>query len=115
MPQMPVYVTVTSSSSSPTRAVNLDYGHPSPFNVAVGATFSSTTMTATYGVEYSLDDPLLLSIQGSTRATLWFPDVNLPAGTAAAGTTNYMFPVAAVRFTVTAISSSSVIFSVLQG
>lgn len=111
---MPVYVTFTTSSATPGRVVNLDWSQ-SPFNVAVGVTYSSTSMTATYGVEYTLDDPQSLLNAGSTRAQIWLPDANIPAGTSSAATTNYMFPVAGVRCTVTAISSSSVIFSVLQG
>lgn len=113
MPQMPVYITLTATGT--TRAVNIDYNKPSPCNVAVGVTYTSTTMTATYGVEFTMDDASYLTTLGSTRAAVWLPDANLPAGTSSAATTNYMFPPAAVRCTVSAISSGSVIFSVIQG
>ncbi len=110
----PVYISITSSSSSPTRAVNLDTSQ-SPFNTSVGVVFGSTSMTATYGVEFTMDDQLYLNNIGSTRALAWLPDANLPTGTTSAATTNYMFPVAAVRCTVTALSSSYVVFQVIQG
>lgn len=108
----PVYITLTSTGV--TRPVNLDTSQ-SPFNVSVGVVYSSTTMTATYGVEFTMDDQEVLDRAGSTRARIWLPDANLPAGTSSAATTNYMFPVAAVRCTVTAVSSSSVVFQVIQG
>jgi hypothetical protein len=113
MPMMPVYITLSSTGTS--RAVNLDYNSRSPFNVSVGVTYGSSTMTATYGVEYTLQDPLYQSLIGSTAAQIWIADANLPAGQTATGTTNYMFPVAAVRCTVSAISSGSVTFCVMEG
>lgn len=108
----PIYVVLSSTGTS--RVVNLDT-RMSPFNVSVGVGFGSTTMTATYGVEFTLQDQMYLSAIGSTLAVSWFADVNLPAGTSSAATSNYMFPVAALRCTVTALSSSWVVFSVLQG
>ncbi len=108
----PVYVTLTSTGV--TRAVNLDTSQ-SPFNVSVGVVYGSTSMTATYGVEFTMDDQQYLNNIGSTRALAWLPDANLPAGTSSAATTNYMFPVAAVRCTVSAVSSSYVVFQVIQG
>lgn len=108
----PVYITLSSAGT--TRAVNLDT-RMSPFNVSVAVAYGSTTMTAAYGVEYTLDDQQYLTNIGSTLARSWFEDVNLPAGTSSAATSNYMFPVAAVRCTVSAISSSWVSFKVMQG
>jgi len=108
----PVYVTLTSTGV--TRAVNLDTSQ-SPFNVSVGVVYGSTTMTATYGIEFTMDDQQVLTNTGSTRALSWLADANLPAGTSSAATSNYMFPVAAVRCTLTAISSSYVTFQVIQG
>jgi hypothetical protein len=114
MPQMPVYITMSSTGVS--RIVNVDYNKPTPCNIAVGASFSSTSaMTCTYGVEFTMDDTNLQALYGSTRAAVWQADANLPAGTSSEATTNYMFPPAALRFTVSAISSGSVTFSVIQG
>jgi hypothetical protein len=110
----PVYISITSSSSAPTRAVNLDTSQ-SPFNVSVGVVFGSTSLTAAYGVEFTMDDRQYLDAIGSTRALSWLPDANLPAGTSSGATSNYMFPVAAVRCTVTSLSSSYVVFQVIQG
>jgi len=108
----PVYITLTSTGV--TRSVNLDTSQ-SPFNVAVGVVYGSTSMTATYGIEFTMDDQNYLANIGSTRAVSWMPDANLPAGTSSAATSNYMFPVAAVRCTVSAVSSSYVTFQVIQG
>lgn len=113
MPMRPVYITMTSTGTS--RPVALDYNSRSPFNVSVGVVFPSTTMTASYGVEFTLQDPLFMSLTGSTATQVWVPDANLPSGTSSAATTNYMFPVAAVRCTVNSLSSSYVIFTVQQG
>lgn len=112
MPQMPVYITMTSTAVS--RVVNMDYNKTGPFNASISVDFGSTSMTATYGVQYTLDDANLLTLRGSTRAVTWFNDLGLPPGTAAAGVSNYNYPVAAVQFTLTAISSSYVTFTVLQ-
>ena len=113
MPTKPVYITMTSSGVS--RVVNMDFNSNSPFNATVGAVYGSTTMTATYGIEYTLLDQQTLRQYGSTQAIIFFPDANLPTGTTSAATSNYLFPIAGVRFTLSAISSSYVTFCVLQG
>lgn len=109
----PIYATLSATGT--TRSINLDR-FQSPFNVSVAVTYATTTMTATYGVEYTLDDAQYLAAIGSTKAISWLPDANLPAGTSSGNvTTNYTFPVSAVRMTVTAVSSSSVTICVTQG
>lgn len=107
----PVYVTLTSTGTS--RAVNLDY-RVAPFNAYIAVTGSSSG-TFTYGVEYTVDDQLYLTNIGSTRSLTWLTDAILPAGQTANGTSGYTYPVAAVRCTVSAISSAIVTFRVLQG
>jgi len=112
MPAMPVYVTVTSSSSSPTRAVNLDYNKYSDFNVSVTATFVSTSATATFFAETTRQDQQYLSAIGSTIAVTWQQDLTF--GTSSTlNSVQYTSPMAAIRFTVTALSSQ-ILFSVIQ-
>ncbi len=63
---------------------------------------------------YTLDDQQWLTNIGSSRAPVYFADANLN-GVSSNGTTNYMFPVAGVRLSVTAVSSATVTMCVLQG
>ena len=106
----PIYITSTSVSAS--TAVNLDY-RQSPFNVSVAVTGSSSG-TFSYTVQYTLDDQQVLTAIGSTASITWFSDANLVA-VSSNGTTNYMFPVAAVRLNSTAISGAILTMCVLQG
>ena len=109
----PTYITRTSTGTM--GPVNLDY-RQSPFNASVGLTVSTSSGTVTYGVQYTLDDQQYLTNIGSTRALVWIDDVNLPTGTSSFNqTTNDMFPVAAVRCVVSAISSCTAAFCVIQG
>ena len=105
-----IYTTVSSTAVS--RIINLDYNQ-SPFNVSLAVTGSSSG-TFTYTVEYSLDDQQQLTSIGSTRAPVWFSDANLTALSCNA-TGNYMFPVAGVRITASALSSAVVTLCTLQG
>lgn len=112
----PVYVT---SSSTGVQTVYVDRTQ-SPFNLTVGVTLSSTAGTAAYGVQYTLDDPGYLAAIGSTRAPVWFNDTALGSTTSAgtggtAASNSYAFPIAGIRNTITAVSSTNVIFTVLQG
>jgi hypothetical protein len=83
--------------------VNLDY-RVSPFNVSVGVT--STNAAFTYNVEYTFDDANYLASIGSSLPPTWFFDTNLSTASSN-GVSNYLFPVAAVRFTVTAFSAGA--------
>lgn len=108
----PVYITLTATGTS--RVVNLNCGGVwTP--ATVSTVFGSTSMTAAYGVEYSLVDAQYNEAIGSTLAQTWTADANMPAGTSSGGQTTYSTPIAAVRLTLTAISSSYVRFSVIQG
>lgn len=113
MPMMPVIIALSSVGTS--RTVNMDYNSRSPFNASVSAVFSSTTMTATYGIQYTFNDPVFNAAIGSTTNTVWLNDAILPPGATATGASNYTFPIAAVQCIVTAISSGSIIFTVMQG
>lgn len=106
----PRYLTLSSVTTS--SALNLDY-RQSPFNVSIAVTGSSSG-TFGYTVQYTLDDPQYLTIIGSTRSPVWFPDANLTAMSCNA-TGNYMFPIAAVRLNSTAVSSAQLTMCVIQG
>ena len=116
----PQYVTLTSVSCSAT--VNLDYRRHDGMNASVAVTGSSSG-TFTYSVLYTLDDQQFLTNLGGTmgagsslasRTPVFFPDANLSSASSN-GTSNYMFPVAGVRLSVTAISSAIVTMCVIQG
>lgn len=106
----PRYITMSSVATS--TNINLDT-RQSPFNVSVAVTGSSSG-TFGYTVQYTLDDAQWLANIGSTRAQVWFNDVNLVA-LSSNGTGNYMFPVAAVRLNSTAVSSAAITMCVIQG
>lgn len=106
----PVYISATTVSCSAT--VNIDWRRR-PMNASIAVTGSSSG-TFTYSVLYTLDDQQVLTSVGSTRSPVFFADANL-SGVSSNGTTNYMFPVAGVRLSVTAVSSATVTMCVMQG
>jgi hypothetical protein len=106
----PTYITATTVSCS--AVVNMDY-RKSPMNASVAVTGSSSG-TFSYTVLFTLDDPQYLTSIGSTRAPVFFSDANLGAASSN-GTTNYMFPIAGVKLSVTAVSSAQVTMCVIQG
>ena len=65
--------------------------------------------TATYGVEFCLDN-----VNDPTITARWFPDATLPAGTTASGTTTYNAPIQFVRVNIAALSGV-LEMKVLQG
>ena len=107
----PQYVSLNSISCSAT--INLDYRRHDGMNASVAVTGSSAG-TFSYTVLYTLDDQQFLSGIGSSRTPVFFPDANLGAASSN-GTSNYMFPVAGVRLSVTAVSSAVVTMCVIQG
>ena len=112
---MPRPVYITASSTGTLGPVNLDYG-AKPFTATIGVMFNSSTMTATYGVQYTVQDQQQLTIINSTLPITGVDDVNLPTGTTSGNlTTNYISPVMAVRCVISAISSGIITFCVTQG
>jgi len=114
----PQYVTLTSTGTSATIA--LDYRQKGPFNASVAVT-GSTSGTFTYTVQYTLDDKQFLANLGpqlgsslSSRTPVFFSDANL-AAVSSNGTSNYMFPVAGVNLLLSAVSSAAVTMCVIQG
>ena len=102
----PVRQSITTVTAGPW--VGLDWLQ-SPFNVSIGVDLSNAT-GATYGVQYLLSDP-----NDSTITPLVRNDTNLAAGQTANGVSNYTFPVYAVRCNVSALTSGTVVFEVMQG
>ncbi|WP_213775107.1 hypothetical protein [Bradyrhizobium sp. dw_78] len=100
----PIYETYTTTGAQ--DPIPLNY-YQTPFNASVFVYINGGT--ATYGVQYTADPTNSASI-----TPRWFDDANMPAGTAASATSNYMFPVRAVRVNITAITGS-VEFKILQG
>lgn len=97
---------ITQSSAGTTAWIPLDYKQ-SPFNVGFGVTIGGGTLT--YSVEHTFDD-----VYDSTVTPVAFAH-----STVAAQTTNkdgnYAFPVRAVRLNVTAWTSGTATFTILQG
>ncbi len=108
----PISITISSTGATPTTPINLDR-YQSPFNVSLAVTGSSSG-SFTYNIEYTLDDQQYLTNIGSTRSLVWFPDANLSTASSN-GTTNYMFPVSAVRCTCSTLNGAVLVLTVLQG
>lgn len=103
---MPNPYSVTFTTTGAKTPCLVDFSQ-SPFNASVGVVVLGT---ATYGIEYTLDD-----VNNPAITPVWFPDANLPPGQTANGVTNYMFPVQAIRINITAVTGAGVRFIVLQG
>jgi|SRR5215472_3427503 len=99
---LPVYQSFTTTGAMSPIALDRT---KAPFSVAVAVYL---TATATYGIQFTLDD------LNGTNPVRWFNDANLPPGSAASGVTNYAFPVSAIRLNITA-NSGTVEFKVIQG
>lgn len=81
-----------------------------PFNVSFAVELQGSS-TATFGVQYTLDD-----VNDGSRSATWYYDSNVGSGTTGTFVGNYMFPVRAVRLETTALSANgSIVFAVLQG
>jgi nicotinamidase-related amidase len=102
----PYSVTFTTTGA---KTPNLPDFSQSPFNLSVGVILLAGA-TATYGVEFTMDD-----VNDATITPVWLPDANLPAGQAASGVTNYMFPVRGIRVNIAAVTGAGLRFVVLQG
>ena len=110
------YATVTLSSVGTSDPVNLNWRGGSPTSVLVS--FGSTTMTVDFTIQYSLNDSMLSSNRvwvavgssvgsSATHFSSANADTGVPVG--------FNYPIAAVRLNSTAISSSTLTLTVLQG
>lgn len=78
-----------------------------PFNVSVGVVLVSGT--ATFGVQYTLDD-----VNNAAVTPRWIADATLPAGTSSTGFSAYQSPVQAIRMNIQSIGGV-LEFKVVQG
>jgi len=99
----PVYRTYTATGAQTPVALNY---YQTPGNVSVGVWLVNSA-TATFGVEFTLDDP-------QSANARWYDDPVLGPTSSASGVTSYLYPVRAVRLNISAISGT-VEFKVLQG
>lgn len=101
--------TVTLSSVGTSNAILLDYIGAKTATIAL--TLTSTSMTADFTVQCTLDDPNIVS------SPIWFnaSTTHYSSGIADDGKlVTFLTPVAAVRINSTAISSSSIRMQALQ-
>lgn len=108
--------TTTLSSVGVSNPVNLDWRGSKPVTAVV--TLGSTTMTTDFTVQYTLDDlqlvpiPAWVGIGSSTGSSAThFSSANADA----AVTVGFLYPIAGLRISSTAISSSSLTLKALQG
>ena len=108
--------TVTLSSVGVSGPINLDWRGSKPVTAVV--TLGSTTMTADFTIQFTLDDSQLTTTQvwttvGSSTGSsaTHFSSANADASV----TVGFLYPIAALRISSTAISSSSLTLRALQG
>lgn len=109
-------ITVTLSSVGVSNAANCTWLNFQPITAAV--TLGSTTMTVDFTVQFTLDDlqlstsPVWLGIGSSVGSSVThFSGANADTGISM----TFLAPVAGLRISSTAISSSSLTLKVLQG
>ena len=110
---MPIYLNVAGTGAVGT-AIILDWAVV-PFNVSFAVELQAGT--ATFGVQYTLDDPNA-AIDGLTTSTTvtWFNDANAGLPQTASTVGNYAFPIRAIRLNVvSATTATSIQFAVIQG
>lgn len=107
---------VTLSSVGTSGPINLDWRGSKPVTAVV--TLGSTTMTTDFTIQYTLDDLQLTTSQtwinaGSSTGSsaTHFSSANADA----AITMGFAYPIAALRISSTAISSSSLTLKAIQG
>lgn len=122
---MPIYQLFNGTTTG--TAILMDLTQ-SPFNVSVSCELLAGT--GSFGIQYTLNNPNLLassstavplvaSPAGTTTVT-WFNDANIGTASTVSTTSNYMFPVFALRAVVnTAFANSTGNFSlqvsIIQG
>ncbi len=109
-------LTVTLSSVGVSSPINLDWRGSKP--VTAIATLGSTTMTTDFTIQYTLDDlqlfatPVWISVGSSTGSSAThFSSANADA----AVTVGFVYPIAGLRLSSTALSASSITLRALQG
>jgi hypothetical protein len=104
----PVRQTATAAGAlSPVILNNLN---GSPFNVGLGVALSAGAVL-TYTVEHTFDDVFAAGFNPATAT--WYPNTTLTAQTVSKDS-NYAYPVTAVRLNVTAWTSGTAAFTVIQ-
>ena len=108
--------TTTLSSVGTSSAINVDWRGSKPVTCTV--TLGSTTMTTDFTVQFTVDDlqlsssPVWLNVGSSTGSSAThFSSANADA----AVVMGFLYPIAGLRISSTAISSSSLTMKVLQG
>lgn len=108
--------TTTLSSVGVSNPVNLNWRGSKPVTALV--TLGSTTMTADFTIQYTLDDlqlsssPVWISLGSSIGSSAThFSSANADAGV----TAGFVYPIAGLRLSSTALSSSSLTLKALQG
>lgn len=91
--------------------IGLDWTQP-VFNVSFAYELQGSS-TATFSVQYSLDDVNNTSVVSTAT---WFEDSNVAASSTASVVGNYMFPIRFVRHITSSLSANgSAVFAVIQG
>lgn len=98
-----------AAAAGPLVPVVLDT-YRGPFNVGMAVVLAPGA-SLTYTVEHTFDDVFAANFNPTTAT--WFPNVAMTAKTSSADG-NYAFPVTAVRLNVTAFTSGSAMFTVIQ-
>lgn len=85
----------------------LDYTQ-TPFDMSAAVVLEGAS-TATFSVEYTLDD-----VNDASITPVWFPDATLAPNKVASGVTSVGFPIRAIRVNISALAGT-LRFTVLQG
>src|SRR6185436_7613465 len=108
--------TTTLSSVGVSNPINLNWRGAKPITALV--TLGSTTMTTDFTIQYTLDDlqlvssPTWIAIGSSTGS----PATHFSSANAdGAVTVGFLYPIAGLRISSTALSSSSLRLTTLQG
>lgn len=112
-----VYQVISSTTSFPFQSTPVSLGWmQNPFDVSAQLFMTSTSATATAGIQYTLDD-----LANQPLSSLWrWSDTTLIstttyAGTSQAGLVTLLGPVTYVRANITTVSAGNMEFKVLQG
>ncbi len=107
---------VTLSSVGVSSPVNLNWRGSKPVTALV--TLGSTTMSADFTLQYTIDDlqlvasPVWISLGSSVGSSAThFSSANADAGV----TVGFVYPIAGLRLSSTALSSSSLTLKAIQG